>query len=78
MRLEKIQAFLSSKDYQYQYTEEDGCGSIDFEYRGIFYHIWEYPEEERGAQSNVRNAGRSEEFFGDYENAIIEIIKGWK
>ena len=36
MRLEKIQDFLSSKGFRYQYTEEDESGSIDFEYRGMF------------------------------------------
>ena len=42
MRLEKIQNVLKEKNWGYQYTEEDGCGSIDFEYRGVSYHIWEF------------------------------------
>ena len=78
MRLEKTREYLSSKGFQYEYTEEDNCGSIDFEYRGIFYHIWEFPPEERGAESNVRGGGRHEEFYGDYEDEIIDIMKEWK
>ena len=35
MRLEKIQKVLKEKNFPYTYTEEDGCGSIDFEYRGV-------------------------------------------
>lgn len=34
MRLEKLQAYLRDKGQEYQYTEEDGCGSIDWEHRG--------------------------------------------
>lgn len=78
MRLEKTQEYLSSKGFKYDYTEEDDCGSIDFEYRGIFYHIWEFPPEECGAESNVRSGGRHEEFYGDYEAEIIDIMKEWK
>ena len=40
MRLEKIQAYLKEKQWNYEYTEEDGLGSIDFEHRGLSYHIW--------------------------------------
>ena len=77
MRLEKTQEYLSAKGFKYQYTEEDGCGSIDLEYRGIPYHIWEFPDGE-GAQSNVRDGGRQEEFAGDYEEEILTVIKNWK
>ena len=31
MRLEKLQAYLRDKGQEYQYTEEDGCGGIDWE-----------------------------------------------
>ena len=37
MRLEKIQAYLKEKQWNYEYTEEDGLGSIDFEHRGLSY-----------------------------------------
>lgn len=77
MRLEKLQEYLRSKEWKYQYTEEDGCGSVDFEYRGIAYHVWEFPDGE-GAESNVKDGGRQEEFSGDYEEAILAIIKSWK
>lgn len=77
MRLEKIQGYLRSKGWEYQYTEEDGCGSIDLGYRGVPYHIWEFPDGE-GAESNVKDGGRQEEFAGDYEEKILEIIKNWK
>ena len=78
MRLQKIQDYLKEKNIKYQYTEEDDCGSVDFEYRGIFYNVWEFPEPERGAQANVRTGGRQEEFYDDYEAAIIDVMKHWQ
>lgn len=75
MRLEKIQEYLKEKNWQYQYVEEDGLASVDLEYRGVAYHIWEY---EDGAESNVRSGGRQEEFGADYEEEILKIIKEWK
>ncbi len=75
MRLEAIQACLNSKNMPYEYWEEQDCGSISFLHRGLSYHIWEYPAPERGAESNVRTAGRSEDYEGDYEAKIIEILQ---
>lgn len=77
MRLAKIQALLKQKGIAFRYSEEDDCGSIDFLRSGLSYHIWEYPEPERGADSNVRTAGRSEDFGEDYEEAILEILRKW-
>ena len=77
MRLEKIQAFLHSRNMPYTYAQEDDCCSIDFIHRGLSYYIWEYPASERGAQSNVRTAGRGEDFEGDYEEQILAILKTW-
>lgn len=77
MRLERLQNFFREKGLPYQYAEEDGLGSIDFVHRGISYHIWEFKEAEYGAESNVRNGGWSEDFFGDYEETLIGIIKDW-
>lgn len=77
MKLEKIQEYLRSKGWKYQYTEDDGCGSIDFEYRGISYHVWEFPDGE-GAESNVRDGGRQEEFGENYEEDILTVMKNWE
>ncbi len=73
-----IQKFLREKRLSYQYWEEDDCGSIEFDYRGLHYHIWEFPAPERGAESNVRTAGRSEEFGEYYEESILAILKTWE
>lgn len=77
MRLTNIQAFLKQKGIAFRYHEENDCGSIDFIHSGLSYHIWEYPEPERGADSNVRTAGRSEDFGEDYEEAILAILRSW-
>ena len=69
-RLGAIRAYLESKRMPYRYYEEAGCGSIQFDHRGLSYHIWEYPPEEPGAQSNVRSAGRTEDFGPNYEREI--------
>lgn len=75
MRLQKIQDYLKNRGWEFRYSEEENLGSIDFEYRGISYHIWEFNEGEPGAESNVRTGGRQEDFTGDYEEKIIEILK---
>lgn len=77
MRLVKIQEFMRQHGMRFQYCEEDDCGSINFIHHGLSYHIWEYPAPERGAQSNVRSCGRSEDFDGAYEEAIIGIMNTW-
>ena len=78
MRLAGIQQFLKERRLPFQYWEDDNCGSIEFDHRGLRYHIWEFPEPERGAQSTVRVAGRSEEFGDNYEEVILEILKTWE
>ena len=77
MRLEKIQQFMKERQMPYNYWEEDDCGSIRFLHRGLSYYIWEYPAPERGAHSNVRTAGRGEDFEEDYEEKILAILKTW-
>lgn len=77
MRLVKIQEHLRKHAMPYTYTEEDECGSIDFVHRGLSYHIWEYPAPNRGAESNIRTAGRGEDFEGDYEQQLLEILQTW-
>lgn len=77
MRLQKVQDALKTKKITYDYTEEDGCGSIDFEFRGLRYHIWEYEDREWGAETNVFAAGRSQDIEGDYETVISDEIRSW-
>lgn len=77
MRLQKIRAWLDHKGISHKYTEEDGCGSIDFLYKGLSYHIWEFPEEEQGAESNVRSAGKMDVYGSGYEDEILDILKTW-
>ncbi len=78
MRLKKICDYMTARGYSFQYFEADGCGTIEFEHRGLHYHIWEYPAPERGAESNVASAGRSTEYTGEYEEAILDILKSWE
>lgn len=78
MRLEKICRYMTDRGYPFQYHEDDDCGTIEFEHRGLHYHIWEYPAPERGAESNVLSAGRSMEYDGDYEETILGILKSWE
>ena len=78
MRLEKVQDYLRSKGWDYAYSENDDCGGIEFTLRGLSYHVWEYPEPERGASSNVRTWGRMEDYEGDYETKIVDVMKSWQ
>lgn len=77
MRLTKIREHLKRKGIPFQYFEEDGCGSIDFIHSGLSYHIWEFPEEEKGAESNIRTAGRMEIYGEHYEEELLALLKTW-
>ena len=77
MRLEQVQEALKTKNIKYQYTEEDGCGSLDFMFRGLSFHVWEYEDGVRGAETNVFSAGRRREVEGDYEKTISDEILSW-
>ena len=71
MRLQKVQDALEKKNIKYEYTEEDGCGSLDFMFRGLKFHVWEYHDGVWGA------AGRSQDIEGDYEAEISAEILSW-
>ncbi len=78
MRLSKIQQALEKKNIAFSYAEEDGCGSLDFQFRGLAYHIWEFFDEGVwGVETNVKCAGRSEDILGDYESEISDLILTW-
>ena len=68
MRLQKVQEALNTKKIPFEYTEEDGCGSIDFMFRGLKFHVWEYEDSVWGAETNV---------LGDYEEIISREILSW-
>jgi hypothetical protein len=77
MRLEKVQDALKQKNISYQYTEEDNLGSLDFLFRGLSFHVWEYEDGAYGAETNVFAAGRSQDVEGDYEEIISKEILSW-
>lgn len=78
MKLVKVQDKLKDRKIPYTYVEEEGCGSIDFEHRGLTYHIWEYADDNGcpcGVETNLFHAGRTEDIEGDYEKIIIEELE---
>ena len=77
MRLQIIQDALKKKNIKYEYHEVDGCGSLDFDFRGLPYHIWEYEDREWGVETNVFEAGRSRDIEGDYEKIVAKEILSW-
>ena len=40
MKLQMVQNALKQKNIKYEYTEEDDCGSLDFMFRGLRFHVW--------------------------------------
>ena len=74
--LGRVLALIEERGWSYTYNEEDGLGSIDFDYRGVPYHIWEFEDRERGVETNLRSGGQ-EEILGDYETALLDLIKEW-
>lgn len=77
MRLATVREALDTKKIKYEYTEEDGCGSLDFLFRGLSFHVWEFLDETWGAETNVFNVGRSRDIEGDYETVIAKEILTW-
>ncbi len=78
MKLEKVRKYIEERGWEQEYSEEDGCGSLDFMHRGLSYHIWEFCEDGVcGAESNVENVGRMIDYGENYEDEIIEVLKTW-
>ena len=76
MRLQRVQDYMTQHGMEYDYFEEDDCGSINFIHRGLSYHIWEYAEDgKRGAESNILSCGRSVDYEGDYEEQLLEVFR---
>ena len=76
MHMPEIQSVLNEKNISFSYVEEDNCGSIDFEHRGLRYHIWEFADdvEPVGVETNLRYAGRDEELRYDSRRTFKERI----
>ena len=53
MRLAGIQQFLKERRLPFQYWEDDDCGSIEFDHRGLRYHIWENAYRLNAASHNI-------------------------
>lgn len=74
MRLTQVQDALKEKKIKFDYTEVDGCGSLDFMFRGLRFHVWEYEDRFWGAETNVFDTGRSQDIEGNYEGVIAKEI----
>ena len=77
MRLQIVQDALKKKNIKYEYTEIYGCGSLDFLFRGLKFHVWEYEDRVWGAETNIYEAGRSQDIEGNYEEVIAREILSW-
>lgn len=79
MKFEKILSELKERKIHYDYLEEDELVSIDFIWRGLTYHIWEFPEEDGslGCETNIFTTGRTVELHGDYLTEILNELKNW-
>ncbi len=79
MRLEAIQEELKKRKIKVDYNEEDECASIDFVWRGLGYHIWEFIDDDgtRGCETNVFTTGKTVELMEGYENTILKELERW-
>lgn len=77
MRLKTVRDALDQKHISYEYNEEDGCGCVDFMFRGLTFHVWEYEDGVWGAETNVFAVGRSRDIEGNYEEVIAQEILSW-
>lgn len=76
--LERVLAMIQERGWTFKESMEDDCKSIDFEYRGVSYHIWEFHDHEWGVETNVRHGGGMEEITGDYETELLQIMEDWR
>ena len=72
MRLQIVQDALKKKNIKYEYTEIDGCGSLDFLFRGLKFHVWEYEDRVWGAETNIYEAGRSQDIEATMKRSLPE------
>ena len=78
MRLQRVTEALKKKNITFEYCEEDGCGSLDFIFRGLKFHVWEFQDGEIfGAETNIFNVGKAQDIEGDYEAVIVKEILSW-
>lgn len=78
MRLEKVKKALEQKKISFEYCEEDECGSIDFIFRGLKFHVWEFQENGTfGVETNIFNVGKARDIEGDYEKVLVDEILSW-
>lgn len=78
MHLQQVKEALKQKNITFEYTEEDGCGSLDFLFRGLKFHVWEFQDGAiRGAETNIFNVGKAQDLEGDYEAVIVKEILSW-
>ena len=78
MRLEQVIKALEQKKITFEYNEEDGCRSLDFLFRGLKFHVWEYQDGDIwGAETNIFNVGKSQDIDGEYESVIVKEILSW-
>ena len=54
-RLERVLALIRERGWTFKRCMEDGCESIDFEYRGVSYHIWEFHDGEWGVETEGKD-----------------------
>lgn len=76
--MERVIRYIEEKGWEPKVIVEDGLTSIEFSYRGVAYHIWEFDDNERGVDTNIRHGGKMEEITGDYEEKIFQILGEWK
>ena len=79
MRLEAIQEELKKRKIHIDYNEEDECASIDFIWRGLSYHIWEFIDDDgtRGCETNVFTTGKTVELLDGYADTILKELERW-
>ena len=46
-------------------------------FRGLKFHVWEYEDRVWGAETNIYEAGRSQDIEGNYEEVIAREILSW-
>ncbi len=79
MRFDEILEELKKRKIKYTFTEEDDCISLDFIWRGLSYHIWEFLDDDgtRGCDTNVFTTGRTVELLDNYIETILEELRRW-
>ena len=78
MRLQIVQDALKKEEISNTNIQRLMAAEVlIFCFEGLKFHVWEYEDRVWGAETNIYEAGRSQDIEGNYEEVIAREILSW-